>query len=55
MNIKEKKRFVIELDDGELNALYDWLAKLVDHSHLADRPKVVDDLKLALYGLRRGI
>jgi hypothetical protein len=59
MKVRQKKRFVIELDDAELNQFYDWLVKLIaPHPHTRDpcsRPKVVDDLRNALYAYRHGI
>ncbi len=53
MKVREKKRFVIELDEAELHALYDWLEK---SSHAGvPRPKVIDDLQAALYSPCDGI
>jgi hypothetical protein len=51
MKVREKKRFVIELGNAELNALYEWLEKSSQSVTGVARPKVIDDLQAALYGV----
>jgi hypothetical protein len=56
MKVKVKRRFVLELDDAELNQFFDWLAEKFEKDRFVnDIPKIVYDLKNQLHGHRHGI